>query len=328
MDVKDICDRLLDGPVPPLRSSAEVVDLARRAERRHRAGFAAVAAAAAVVAVIATATAVPLSRTSSGTAPSGGFGAASPAPPPSPTASPSPIGRDLGKVVRPAQVKAVVNEMAAAAAGAQPLTVPAGKLLYLRTSNREAPSGRLHEMWLDPQGMIPLRIDLDGVDTSTGPKSDRESEVDQARQQFATDGPSLRMPTPQWLATLPTNPNRLLQLINQLNAGTKNGGAYYAFKEIGELFFACGAVLTPQVRAGFYHALGKISGVTATELRVDGRKLYALREPDRGRGFTEELLLDPATGQVAGRRTVEASTTATGLARWHYAVVDTAGERR
>jgi hypothetical protein len=216
--------------------------------------------------------------------------------------------------------------MAAKAASAQPLTIPAGKLLYVRTENRESPAGRLHEIWLDPQGMIALRVDIGGEDTSTGPKSSPETAAEQARQQFATEGPSLRMPTPQWLATLPGDPNRLLNMVNQLNAGTKNGGPYYAVKEMTELFWECGAVLTPRVRAVAYRALGKIDGLAATELRLDGRKLYALREPDRGRGFAQELLLDPATGQVAGVRTIEGSTAA-GVALWHYAVVDTVGQR-
>jgi hypothetical protein len=155
-----------------------------------------------------------------------------------------------------------------------------------------------------------------------------DAEVEAARQQFAQEGPSLRMPSPQWLATLTTDPNALLRMVDAVNAGTKLGGKRYEFKEISELFQECGAVLTPPVRAAFYRALGKINGVAATELRVDGRRLYALRQPDNGRGFAEELLLDPSTGQVVGLRSlqIDGKATPTGLGFWRYAAVRAVGQ--
>lgn len=331
-DIKEICDRLLDSPAPPLRSTTEMVELARRARRRRHGTFAAAGAGLAVVAVVATVTAVPLVD-GSGTPGEYGFGAAiASTAPASPSAAPSvssPVAsRDLGRQVRTAKVSQAVAEMVAKAASVQPLTIPDGQFLYVRTEGREPPNGRLHEMWLDPQGMIPLRTDIDGADTSEGPKSNMEADIATARQQFAQEGPTLRMPSPQFLATLPTDPTVLLEMVTALNENTKLGGAHYAFKEIGELLWEFGAVLTPPVRAAFYRALGRISGVTATELRVDGRRLYALREPDNGRGFADELLLDLSTGEAAGRRSLDTGgqVTPTDLELWRYAVVGTVGQ--
>ena len=53
-EVKDICDRMLDMPAPPLRDSGEVLDIARRSARRR----ARVTAAGSGLAVAATAAAV------------------------------------------------------------------------------------------------------------------------------------------------------------------------------------------------------------------------------------------------------------------------------
>jgi hypothetical protein len=347
-DIKEICDRLLDGPAPPLPSAAEMVGLAARARRRRHAGFAVVGAGLAVVAVTLAAAAVPL--VGPGTAPQGDFGAApSTAAPaePSPGGAaqsgrpPTPSSRDLGREVRPVEVSHVVTEMAARATQVQPLTIPDGQFLYVRTDGRQPSpargpgttgpqAGRVHEMWLDPQGMVALRIDIDGEDTSGAPKSNVEAEIAAARQEFAQNGASLRQPTPQFLATLPADPGALLRLVDGLNAGAKLGGKHYEFKEIGELFWQCGALFTPQVRAAFYRALGRIAGVSATELRVDGRRLYAVREPGTGRGFAEELLLDPSTGQAVGRRSLDTSgqATPTDLVLWRYAAVGTVYRQR
>jgi hypothetical protein len=331
-DIKEICGRLLDGPAPPLRSAAEMVDLGRRARRRRHGRLAAAGAGLAVVAVAVAATAVPLVD-GSGTPEESDFGAAvASAAPPSPSAAPrepSPQpSLDLGREVRRVKVSQAISEMSKAAPVPQ-LTIPDGQFLYVRTDGREPPDGRVHEMWLDPQGMIPLRIDIDGADTSTGPKSNIEADIATARQVFAQEGPNLRMPTPRFLASLPTDPAVLLNMVTALNEGTKLGGAHYAFKEIGELFWEYGALLTPAVRVAFYRALGRINGVTGTELRVDGRRLYALREPDKGLGFAEELLLDPSTGQAAGRRSLDTGgqVTPTDLELWRYAVVGAVGQR-
>jgi hypothetical protein len=330
-DIREICGRLLDGPAPPLRSTAEVVDLARRARRRRHGMFAATGAGLAVVAVAAAATAVPLVD-GSGTSEEYGFGAAvaTTAPvSPSGAASSTP-SLDLGREVRKVPVSQVLTEMVPKAASVRPLTIPDGQLLYIRSDGREPPAGRVHEMWLDPQGMIPLRIDIDGADTSKGPKSNMEADIATARQVFAQEGPNLRMPTPQFLAGLPTDPAALLDMVTALNENTKLGGAYYVSNEIGQLLWEYGAVITPPVRVAFYHALSTVSR-TATELTVDGRRLYALREPDTGRGFAEELLLDPSTGQAAGRRSLalggQGQVTPTDLVLWRYAVVGTVGQR-
>jgi hypothetical protein len=329
-EIKDICERLLDTPAPPLRSGAEMVHLAQRAHRRRHAGFAVVGAGLAVVAVAAAATAVPL-LDGSGTGSEGGFGAATttaaPASPPSSvgvaSARPS---HDLGMVVRTVKVSEVVSDMAAKAGAVRTLSIPDGQFLYVRTSARDTSDGSLHQMWLEPQGMIAVLVDRD--DIGRAPTSTLELQA--ARTRFAQDGPSLLMPSPQWLATLPTNADALLHMVDAVNAGAKLGGKRYEFKQISELFWQCGAVLTPRVRAAFYRALGRISGVTATELRVDGRRLYALRQPDNGKGFAEELLMDPSTGQVVGLRSLQLGreATPTELAFWRYGAVAEVGQSR
>ncbi len=374
-DIKDICDRLLEESAPPLGSGGALIDHARRVHRRRQAGFTVMGAGFAVVAVTVAVAAIPhFGGPATGTGNGLEFGApaASTAPAsPSPSVTGSAPSLDLGTKVRDVKVSQVVSEMVAKAGQVQPLAVRDDQYLYVRAEVRGSGGAILHEMWLDPRGMIAMNITASdsgpgsgsepsnpvaasklagqpsdgphppsagkpggGLNTpavgqpSGGPHASADDSAEAARQRFQTEGPSLDSPSPQWLATLPTDPDRLLSMVDKLNAGTKLGGEAYEFKSIAELFGECGAVLTPQVRAAFYTALGKINGVTATELRVDGRKLYALRERLTGKSAGQELLLDPATGQIVGTRWIDARNHAspTNLEFWRYVAVAEVGQ--
>ncbi len=242
--------------------------------------------------------------------------------PAEPTSTPVPAGTvavtEVGTTVGSVPVGRVIEEMVAAAASVEPVILSAGELLYVRMevadwAGRQLTATRVHEWWVDPNGMTPLKIVNDGRDM--GPGSDPPA-----------GPPSLVAPTPEWLASLSTDPAVLYDMLVDLNAGVKLGGAHYVMKELAALYRTSDPVLTPAVRAAFYRALGEVDGLSATEVNVAGRKLYRMHQ---GGQNVSDLLLDPATGQVAGVRYSylgSESVQVESIELWYRAVVREVGQ--
>jgi len=224
---------------------------------------------------------------------------------------------DPGTTVRSVPVGRVIDEMAAKTATVSPVTLGAGQLLYLRMEVAETVDGqvqpRVCEWWIETHGMTAVKIVNDGQDMGPGYGP-------------PPGPPSLAAPTPQWLASLSTNPAVLYSMLEDLNAGVKLGGAHYVLKELAALYRTSDPVLVPAVRAAFYRVLGEIDGLSATEVNVAGRTLYRVHQA--GQNVTD-LLLDPATGQVAGVRytylTPEGATVEA-IELWYRAVVSQVGQ--
>ncbi|GHJ54413.1 hypothetical protein Nm8I071_37200 [Nonomuraea sp. TT08I-71] len=86
--------------------------------------------------------------------------------------------------------------------------------------------------------------------------------------------PSLRHPTPEYLAGLPTDPAQLLALL--CRAAKAGGNAKWstdkiAFRIVGDLFAECDPSIQPTLRAGPYRAIALIPGIQ----RIEGRPTSA-----------------------------------------------------
>jgi hypothetical protein len=193
-----------------------------------------------------------------------------------------------------------LDALAAKAAGVAPLVVPADRLLYvLKTGAAEARPVR-HEMWVQTRGGYPLRIRVDGKDMLADPAADAARRA----EQFAAQGPSLLMPTPQFLAGLPTDQTRLLDLLRD-GVGAAKDAAWsvdrQVFGAVRTLLASNEPLLTPAVRAALYRALAQVPSVWAAgqvTVTIGGRTVVAIGQSEQG--GTELLLFDQATGRVVG----------------------------
>jgi hypothetical protein len=302
----------------------------RRRPRTRKWAWATAPAAAVAVVAVAVGAAFALPRDNPVGPDAGGATQTAPAPP-------TGIPPSLGELVRVLPAGQVIDEMAAKAATVPPVAIPAGKFLYVRSdATSDKPDGTRvtdrYEMWLDPDGMHYLKIVVDGKDMPVGGPSVVKSDGTRIPvNNRPTGGPTLTNPTPQWLATLPTDPDTLLDMLQALSPETPEDPSRYVMEGLGELFFKCEPVLTPAVRAALYNVLHELDGLTAAELRIAGRKTYMISRSWIGGGSRDVLLFDPTTGRVVSR--VLDLGPANGDTRqvvrvetWHHAVVDSVGQ--
>lgn len=111
-------------------------------------------------------------------------------------------------------------------------------------------------------------------------------------------------PTYKWLASLPTDPDELLDLLHRLTRTVKGQEKTQAvFDKIGELLSA--SVMPPDTAAALYEAAAKIPGVTRFANAVDpaGRPGVGIRRVDGPTGWATEWIFDRNTLTYLGRRT-------------------------
>jgi hypothetical protein len=160
--------------------------------------------------------------------------------------------------------------------------------------------------WADTQGMIVLaRTTGDGTDLATAPKSDLPGDIAAARNQFAVEGPSLSLPTPEFLADLPTDPAALTELVAPSEApGSKWSRDHDVFMALQNLLESADIFLSGGTRVGLLQALAALPNLSAATVDADGVALVAVRytepEPSTGQPDTQEILFNPATGHVVG----------------------------
>ncbi|GHJ49475.1 hypothetical protein Cs7R123_68170 [Catellatospora sp. TT07R-123] len=191
------------------------------------------------------------------------------------------------------------------------VTLSPGQLIHVDTAGWAARlsggSGSVtyqpRSVWLDPAGMITLKLLAGDRDLDAGSRSNAEAERAQERQLLAEHGPSLAQPTPQWLASLPTDP---AQLLARLRAETEVGKAWTVdhqlWDNLSQFYSECDILLSPQLRAALLRAFTGMDGLTAGEVYLDGTRLIAIRQTDQDTGY--EILFDPVTAWAVGRRTV------------------------
>ncbi|BCB87545.1 hypothetical protein Psuf_048580 [Phytohabitans suffuscus] len=154
---------------------------------------------------------------------------------------------------------------------------------------------QIREIWFDPQGMVAVSI--------TDGKREMSADPAAGRAAFKDRGPSLFQPTPEWLATLPTDPDQLrAELREQIGEGGAWSTDHALWSTLQEVYFSADLVMTPELRAALLRSFTGLRGITSSEITVDGRRLVAVRHTERGGG--NEILFDPATGSAVGRRSM------------------------
>ncbi|MFJ9583126.1 CU044_5270 family protein [Streptomyces acidicola] len=122
-------------------------------------------------------------------------------------------------------------------------------------------------------------------------------------------------PTYQWLASLPTDPDQLLDELYRLTKeGVQEDGkeeAQVVFDKIGELL---GNVMPPRTAAALYEAAAKIPGVKRVEDAVDpaGRHGVGIRRVDKRSSWATEWIFDRDTLAYLGERTYLTKDSQTG----------------
>jgi hypothetical protein len=217
-------------------------------------------------------------------------------------------------------------------------------VLYVRGRGAEWTPPYTHEMWLDVNGAIPLMIRrADGSDGFTvgGPEPTTDPsaspspapvdqkkddgmarEIESARAELAQQGPSLNRPTPAYLATLPTDPRQLLDLMKEQFGPAAGDWSvdHGVFDQTRNLLYNNDPVLTGAVRAAIYGALALLPGTGSSgEVTYHGKWYVSIWFTERG-GRQAEILFDPATGRVAGEGPVDR------VVLWTHAVVDEVGD--
>lgn len=110
-------------------------------------------------------------------------------------------------------------------------------------------------------------------------------------------------PTYEWLASLPTDQDELLDELGRLTKKEKGQErAQAVFDKIGELL---GKVMPPRTAAALYEAAAKIPGVTRIEDAVDpaGRNGVGIRRVDKRSTWATEWIFDRDTLAYLGERT-------------------------
>ncbi|MPY60408.1 CU044_5270 family protein [Streptomyces spongiae] len=131
-------------------------------------------------------------------------------------------------------------------------------------------------------------------------------------------------PTYKWLASLPTDPDELLDELSRLTkkeqaeAQAKEKGqekgqeeAQVVFHKIGELL---GNIMPPRTAAALYEAAAKIPGVQLVDDAVDpaGRHGVGIRRVDKRTGWATEWIFDRDSLAYLGERTYLSKDTPSG----------------
>lgn len=126
---------------------------------------------------------------------------------------------------------------------------------------------------------------------------------------FYEDTPRLTLnarPMEEVIATAPRDPEKLLEVVYDYQRNKGRGDTPYeeAFGTISDTLST--GVIPADLRAALYQAAALIPGVTVTdrEATLDGRTGISLGMKTAGYNARQELIIDPATGQVIGEREV------------------------
>lgn len=222
-----------------------------------------------------------------------------------------------------------LNTLAAAAERGESARIEEGQLIYVRSEGWAAAFGTIleyeaspgagatpkptfvplapdvgviqpqpREAWFDPNGMVLLRQDADGQPWAERRPGDGDPAPTPAEP---TPGPNA--PTPEWLAGLPTDPERLRAELRHLLRDDQTWSTDHAvWNRMSELYASAEILIPPEVRAALLRAFTELRGLTAVETEIAGRQLVGIRHIERDSG--DEILFDPETGRAVGRRSV------------------------
>lgn len=235
---------------------------------------------------------------------------------------------------RPVPIAQAWAELIAAARNAEPAVLSDGSVIYVRVEGASVAlsqdpgpwimQDKAQESWLDPQGMRELLARAaDGKTIAPHLPGSEPAPV------------TLDAPTPQWIASLPTEPETLRDLLLAQSAHLRGdwSSRHGLWSALGELFQRADLVIPPAVRIAIYQVLAQESGLTASRTTVAGRDVYVISRIEGVDGY--QLLFDPDTGRVVGRRILAVDDVGNGGAPadrvaawfvWDQAVVTSLGE--
>ncbi|MEU9848206.1 CU044_5270 family protein [Streptomyces sp. NPDC047985] len=181
---------------------------------------------------------------------------------------------------------------AAQSAGGGPVSMPPAHRRQVWSSADGRRAGLLREEGGPDTrlGTDAPRRGLDGRGATPGPGASR------------TAGPSVTEPTHRFVASLPVDPDALLELIRDETRGQGRDPDQRAFTAIGELLAETWA--PPAVEAALYRAAARIPGVTVVRTVADaaGREGVAVARTAYGR--QTQWIFDRTTYAFLGERTV------------------------
>jgi len=181
-----------------------------------------------------------------------------------------------------------------------PVVIPPGAYLYVKMGVDQG-NRSLGESWYDPNGFIPACM----IQTYRGQENvetDPASLYPEDRAAFAQEGPSLRHPTPAFLAALPTDRAALWALIRDQFSLTPPGDHRYdlVFKNATTVLEAIEPVLSPAVRAAMLDAFAHAPNASTdhTPRTYAGHNVYLVQQTtqDGASGFA----VDTTSGRIVG----------------------------
>ncbi|MFD0823130.1 CU044_5270 family protein, partial [Micromonospora zhanjiangensis] len=165
----------------------------------------------------------------------------------------------------------------------------------------------------DAEAIRKLKYDLNAPPevTDDGPAPDQPLPPDCTTCGVARDPGELFHPSPEYLASLPTDPVRLLVTLRTIVGDhNKHSPDQQVFQAIKELFNHADGIIPPDLRAALYRALALIPGVQRAAGQVDmggqrgiavGRVGEATEDPTS----REDLVFDTTGRRLIGFRTVQ-----------------------
>ncbi|MFE0654309.1 CU044_5270 family protein [Streptomyces sp. NPDC059534] len=234
----------------------------------------------------------------------------------------------VGQSASPDAVRVLSGAALAAAAAPVPDARPGG-YVYVKSlvafAGRSAaggtatlPAAHRREVWLSVDGSRPgLLREAGAADTPLGGAEPPVYELDhrgaEPRESTAAAAPpSVTNPTHAYVATLPTDPEVLLRLVQD---GTRAGGGdadQRAFTAIGTLLAETWA--PPKVTAALYEAAARIPGVTVLPSATDAAGREGVAVARTAHGEQTQWIFDRTTSAFLGERTVLTETTSAGAA--------------
>jgi hypothetical protein len=200
---------------------------------------------------------------------------------------------------------------------------------------------RRHENWYSPQGLTSARLRIT-EDASRTPLTPADAEAARKLGYDLTPSPRVEehgpasgyepptgctacgvtrdpgewyQPTPEYLASLPTDPARLLAKVRQdVGDQNKHSADQEVFTAILDLLRVAAPIVPPEVRAALYQAVALIPGVERIDGRVElgGRQGVAIgrvNDPTADDTVREELVFDISGRELLGFRTVKVRAT-------------------
>jgi hypothetical protein len=162
------------------------------------------------------------------------------------------------------------------------------------------------DSWFDPHGMVFLMYTQNGetYDAIGTPNAGGEAKnADHAPNGLLAD-PGLLHITPQWIASLPTDPVALRDLLleqSKVSAGDWSN-RHGLWEGLAELFHTADFAIPVNVRTAIYRVMAQEKGLEANLTTVDGRPVYVISRFERD--DVQQLLFDPGTGRCVGRRSL------------------------